>query len=83
MNLYQLSFFLRQPGGEIVGATQTMAAPCASIAMLQLQALPLPGVLVGAITWSLVGPRVAPPRLPPPRHPRHARRAVSALSAQL
>jgi hypothetical protein len=62
MNTYLLSFFLRHESGEIRGATQLVAATCASMAILQLHALPLPGVIVGAITWSLTGPRVSPPR---------------------
>ena len=64
MNLYSLSYFLRLPDGTIRGATQVVAATSATMAILQLESLPHPGVRVGAITWTLVGPPLAPPRPP-------------------
>lgn len=55
MNLYLLSFFLRMADGTIRGGTQTVQADFAIMALLQLGELPLPGVIVGPVTWSLIG----------------------------
>lgn len=65
MNHYSISFFVRTPSGELRGATQIVAAQCATMAIMQLDSLILPLVRVGPITWALVGPNL-PPSAPRP-----------------
>ena len=77
MNLYLLSFFIKLPNGEIRGGTQTIAATSATMAVLQLEALPLPGTRVGGVSWTLIGPRIAPPR-PLARHDLSPLRRMAA-----
>lgn len=64
MNQYQLSYFVRLPDGTLRAATQMVAAPCATVAIMQLDTLLLPAVRVGAVTWSLVGPPLRAPVRP-------------------
>lgn len=60
MNHYSISFFVRTPSGELRGATQIVAASCATMAIMQLDSMILPAVRVGPVTWTLVGPRMPP-----------------------
>lgn len=61
MNTYHLSFFLRHPDGTIHGHTQIVAATSATMAILQLEALPLPGRRVGGVSWTIIGPPIVRP----------------------
>lgn len=62
MNQYLLSFFVQPPAGAVRAATTTIWATCATEAILTCEALPWPGPIVGAITWSLIGPPMRLPR---------------------
>lgn len=59
MNLYRLSYIVRTPCGRLSAETVQVWAPCATLAILQIEdAL---GVVerVGPLTWSLVGPSLS------------------------